>query len=139
MLMLSHRFHRFTQMIILHTDDNGYPRIAFIRLTKTTQDKPLAVDANVAASHGWRSRLKTLVQAQIFSASYTITLRVLYQPQGDKQKINISSVAYWKTIKNMLRPACRAVLSKAVLTGGEALGMSVQNGCLNQRSLTNGR
>ena len=89
--MLSHRFHRFTQMIILHTDDNGYPRIAFIRLTKTTQDKPLAVDANVSASHGWRSRLKILEQAQIFSACSTITLRVSHQTQGDKPKINIES------------------------------------------------
>ena len=103
--MLSHRFHRFTQMIILHTDDNGYPRIAFIRLTKTTQDKPLAVDANVSASLLCCSRLKTLEQAQIFSACSTITLRVLHPPQGDKQEINTSSVAYWKTIKNMLRPA----------------------------------
>ena len=89
--MLSHRFHRFTQMIILHTDDNGYPRIAFIRLTKTTQDKPLAVDANVSASLLCCSRLKILEQAQIFSAYYTITLRVSHQTQGDKPKINIES------------------------------------------------
>ena len=123
MLMLSHRFHRFTQMIILHTDDNGYPRIAFIRLTKTTQDKPLAVDANVSASLLCCSRLKTLEQAQIFSACYTITLRALYQPQGDKPKINIISVAYWKIMENMLRSACKAVLSEAVVTRDTVPGL----------------
>ena len=30
----------------------------------------------------------------------------------------------------MLRSACKAILSKAVLTGGEALGMSAPIGCL---------
>ena len=60
--------------------------------THKNQDKPLVLDANVSASHGWRSRLKTLEQAQIFSACSTITLRALHQPQGDKQEINIISV-----------------------------------------------
>ena len=69
------------------------------------RNPPLVLDADVSSSHGWRSRLEILEQAQIFSASYTITLRVSHQPQGDKQKINIFSVSYWKTIMNMLRPA----------------------------------
>ena len=30
----------------------------------------------------------------------------------------------------MLRSACKAILSKAVLTGGEALGISMLNSCL---------
>ena len=30
----------------------------------------------------------------------------------------------------MSRPACKAILSEAVLTGGEALGMSVYDTCL---------
>ena len=30
----------------------------------------------------------------------------------------------------MLRPAWKAILSEATVTGGEALGMSVQEGCL---------
>ena len=42
------------------------------------------------------SRLQIHEQAQTFSACSTITLRALHQPQGDKPKINISSVAYWK-------------------------------------------
>ena len=66
--------------------------------THKNQDKPLAVDANVSASHGWRSRLKILEQAQIFSARSTITLRVLHQPQGDKQEINLPSVTWQYTI-----------------------------------------
>ena len=37
-------------------------------------------------SLSWCSRLEILEPAQIFSACYTITLRVLHQPQGDKQK-----------------------------------------------------
>ncbi|MDY4926565.1 MAG: hypothetical protein SO142_05010, partial [Prevotella sp.] len=49
--------------------------------------------------------------AQIFSAIYIITLRALHQPQGDKQEINTPSVAYWKTIKNMLRSALRVVFN----------------------------
>ena len=56
--------------------------------THKNQDKPLAVDANVSASHRCYSRLKILERAQIFSACYTITLRVLHPPQGDKQNIN---------------------------------------------------
>ena len=44
---------------------------------------------------------------------------LLHQPQGDKQKINISSVVYWKTIKNMLRPAWD--LSLDPLTAGRKL------------------
>ena len=74
-LLGSRRFHRFSQII----SDSQKPK------------QPLAVDANVSASHGWRSRLKTLEQAQIFSSCYTITLRVLHQPQGDKQEINTFS------------------------------------------------
>ena len=35
-----------------------------------------------------------------------------------------------ETIKIMSRPAWKAVLSEAVVTGGEALGMSMLNGCL---------
>ena len=95
-------FHRFYMI-----DKNRNPPLVFFvaALTHKNQNKPLAVDANVSASHGWRSRLEILEQAQIFSACYTITLRVSHQPQGDKQEINIISVAYWKTIKNMLRPA----------------------------------
>ena len=48
----------------------------FHRLYRThkNQYKPLAVDANVSASHGCCSRLKILERAQIFSSCYTITL-----------------------------------------------------------------
>lgn len=35
-----------------------------------------------------------------------------------------------ETIKIMSRPAWKAVLSEAVVTEGEALGMSMLNGCL---------
>ena len=67
------------------------------------QDKPLAVDANVSASHGWRSRLEILERAQIFSAIYIITLRVLHQPQGDKPKINTMSIEVAITSLRLVR------------------------------------
>ena len=35
-----------------------------------------------------------------------------------------------ETITMMSRPAWKAALSEAVVTGGEALGMSMLNGCL---------
>ena len=35
----------------------------------------------------------------------------------------------------MSRPAWKAVLSEAVVTGGEALGMSMLNGCLEGSTL----
>ena len=65
--------------------------------------QPLAVDANVSASHWCRSRLQILERAQIFSASYTITLRALHQPQGDKPKINTMSIEVAITSLRLVR------------------------------------
>ena len=74
--------------LIFPTDSTDFHRLY---MTHKNQDKPLVFDADVSASHRFYSRLKILERAQIFSACYTITLRALHQPQGDKQKINIIS------------------------------------------------
>ena len=71
--------HRFTQIF---TD--------FIWLTKTM--KTPCCWCKSLTSHRCCSRLQILERAQIFSATYIITLRALHQPQGDKQKINIISL-----------------------------------------------
>ena len=71
-------------------------------LTKTSIN-PLLLMRMSLTSHGWRSRLKILEQAQIFSACHTITLRASHQPQGDKPKINTMSIEVAITSLRLVR------------------------------------
>ena len=88
--------------------------------THKNQDKPLALDASLLRDLDGAAVWKSLSKLRDFQPAAPSPYRALHQPQGDKQKINISSVAYWKTIKNMLRPA--SDLSLDPLTAGRKYG-----------------
>ena len=104
-LLLKQRDLQPEQFVAVRIDKNRNPPLVFFVAVRThnNQDKPLAVDANVSASHGWRSRLQILERAQIFSAIYIITLRVSHQPQGDKPKINTMSIEVAITSLRLVR------------------------------------
>ena len=86
-------------------DKNRNPPLVFFVAVRThkNQDKPLAPDASLLRAFYAVAVWKSLSELSYFQPATPSPYRVLHQPQGDKQKINISSVAYWKTIKNMLR------------------------------------
>ena len=71
-------------------------------LTKTSIN-PLLLMRMSLTSLLCYSRLEILERAQIFSASYTITLRALHQPQGDKQEINTMSIEVAITSLRLVR------------------------------------
>ena len=87
-LLGSRRFHRFYMI-----DKIRNPPLVFFVAVRThkNQDKPLALDASLLRAIDVADVWKSLSKLRDFQPSTSSPYRVLHQPQGDKQKINIFS------------------------------------------------